>query len=102
MLVTGAAGFAGSHLLDALLERDAIVEGWARPDTPPSFGYFAPGVRWRTVELLDRAAVRDAVADLRPTAIFHLAGAAHVGQSWRAVASTLAVNVMGTENILEA
>jgi GDP-4-dehydro-6-deoxy-D-mannose reductase len=102
VLVTGAAGFAGSHLLDALLARGAAIEGWARPDTPAFFGHLPAGVRWRDVELLDRAAVRRAMADLRPSVIFHLAGAAHVGQSWRAVASTLEVNVMGTENLLEA
>jgi len=59
-------------------------------------------VRWRDVELLDRAAVHRAVDDLHPSVIFHLAGAAHVGESWKAVASTLEVNVMGTENLLDA
>ena len=102
VLVTGAAGFAGSHLLDTLREHGATVQGWARPDTPASFGHFPPGVSWRQIELLDSAAVRESLADFRPSVIFHLAGAAHVGQSWQAVASTLEVNVMGTENILEA
>jgi GDP-4-dehydro-6-deoxy-D-mannose reductase len=100
-LVTGAAGFAGSHLLDALCARSVAVQGWARPDTPAVFGHFPPAVSWRHVELLDAPAVREALADLRPSVIFHLAGAAHVGQSWQAVASTLELNVMGTENILE-
>jgi GDP-4-dehydro-6-deoxy-D-mannose reductase len=102
VLVTGAAGFAGSHLLDALLARGATVEGWARPDTPPFFANTAAAVRWRNVELLDRGAVHRALGELRPSAIFHLAGAAHVGQSWQAVAFTLEVNVMGTENVLDA
>lgn len=102
VLVTGAAGFAGSHLLDALLARGVSIEGWARPETPAFFGHHPTGVRWRDVELLDRAGVHRGVADLRPSVIFHLAGAAHVGQSWRAVASTLEVNVMATENLLEA
>jgi GDP-4-dehydro-6-deoxy-D-mannose reductase len=102
VLVTGAAGFAGSHLLDALRAQDATVEGWARPNTPAIFGHLPAGVRWRNVELLDAAAVRRAIGEFQPTVIFHLAGAAHVGQSWQAVASTLEVNVMGTENILEA
>jgi GDP-4-dehydro-6-deoxy-D-mannose reductase len=102
VLVTGAAGFAGSHLLDALRGQGATVQGWARPDTPAFFGHLPPGVSWRHVELLDFAAVREAVADFRPSVIFHLAGAAHVGQSWQAVVPTLEVNVMGTENILEA
>jgi GDP-4-dehydro-6-deoxy-D-mannose reductase len=102
VLVTGAAGFAGSHLLDALLARGATVEGWARPDTPPFYGHLPTGVRWRDVELLDRTAVHHAVDDLHPSVIFHLAGAAHLGESWKAVASTLEVNVMGTENLLDA
>src|SRR5215204_7065287 len=85
-LVTGAAGFAGSHLLDALCARSVAVQGWARPDTPAVFGHVPPAVSWRHVELLDAPAVREALADLRPSVIFHLAGAAHVGQSWQAVA----------------
>ena len=103
VLVTGAAGFAGSHLLDALRARGATLQGWARPDTPAFFGHHPPeGVMWRHVEVLDFAAVRAALAEFQPAVIFHLAGMAHVGQSWQAVASTLEVNVMGTENILEA
>jgi GDP-4-dehydro-6-deoxy-D-mannose reductase len=102
VLVTGAAGFAGSHLLDALRAKGVMVQGWARPDTPAFFGHLSPGVSWRQIELLDFAAVRECLAEFRPSVIFHLGGAAHVGQSWQAVASTLEVNVMGTENILEA
>ena len=102
VLVTGAAGFAGSHLIDALLAGGATVQGWARPDTPAFFSHQPSGVEWRSVELLDSLAVQEAVAAFRPSVIFHLAGAAHVGQSWKAVASTLEVNVMGTEHLLEA
>ena len=103
VLVTGAAGFAGSHLMDALLDRGATIQGWAKPGTPAFFAHVpAASVQWRDVDLLDRAAVHQAVGEFRPSVIFHLAGAAHVGQSWTAVASTLEVNVMGTENLLEA
>jgi GDP-4-dehydro-6-deoxy-D-mannose reductase len=102
VLVTGAAGFAGSHLLDALLTRGVHLEGWTRPGVPAAFGRGSTEVRWRELDLLDRAAVRDAIADLHPDAIFHLAGAAHLGRSWQDAASTLEVNVMGTEHVLAA
>ncbi len=99
-LVTGAAGFAGSHLLDWLAAEAADVVAWHRPNgsrpTP------APGLRWQAVNLLDRESVRAAIEEIRPARVFHCAGAAHVGQSWDQTADTLAVNVMGTQHVVDA
>ncbi len=78
------------------------IEGWRRPDTPVPFGTDLTGVEWHDVELLDRGPVDAAIGRLRPATVFHLAGAAHVGHSWQAAASTLAVNVIGTHHLLEA
>jgi GDP-4-dehydro-6-deoxy-D-mannose reductase len=105
-LVTGAAGFAGSHLID-LLERDAgangtaPVVGWRRPaadSTPPSEGR----VIWENIDLLDASEVRRAIARLQPSIVYHCAGAAHVGRAWDRVESTFAINVRGTHNLLDA
>ena len=104
VLVTGAAGFAGSHLIDALLDRGATDPGVA-----PSPAHR----RSLRIGLLSRFSGKtwicsiarpcaQVVGEFRPSVVFHLAGAAHVGQSWTAAASTLEVNVMGTENLLEA
>jgi GDP-4-dehydro-6-deoxy-D-mannose reductase len=54
------------------------------------------------VDLLDASAVRTAIAETRPGTIYHLAGAAHTAESWRSTTTTLATNVLGTHNLLEA
>jgi nucleoside-diphosphate-sugar epimerase len=99
-LVTGAAGFAGSHLLDALARDQVETIAWHRPGGSPPREI--PGVAWRAVDLLDRRAVAQAVADIRPAAVYHCAGAAHVGRSWSSTEHTFAVNVRGTHHVIEA
>jgi GDP-4-dehydro-6-deoxy-D-mannose reductase len=106
ILVTGAAGFAGSHLLEFLMTAGAEIMALHRPgnhlpeldrpDQPDS------RVTWRAADILDRAAVRAAVAETKPSEIYHLAAAAHVGDSWGHVAATFEVNVRGTEFLLDA
>ena len=51
--------------------------------------------------MLDRAAVRQALADDSPAFVYHCAGAAHVGRSWERVEPTFATNVRGTHHVIE-
>ncbi len=97
VLVTGAAGFAGSHLVQFLSGHD--VYAWTRSATPPSLGAHA---RWQHVELMDRASVCQAITDARPTLVYHCAGSPQVASSWQDAATPLAHNVIGTHHLLDA
>lgn len=100
ILVTGAAGFAGSHLIDLLARSGARVIAWHRPGGAPARE--RAEARWEEVDLLDQAQVQAAIDRARPTAVYHCAGAAHVGRAWDSTASTLATNVRGTHHVLRA
>ena len=100
VLVTGATGFAGSHLLERL-PSDAPVVAWARPGGRPAQPA-SPHIEWQAVDLLDRAAVAHAIASARPTLVYHLAGVPHVGSSFDNPARPLAINAIGTHNLLTA
>ena len=98
-LVTGAAGFAGSHLLELLQSDAPPIVAWHRPGgTPPHLG----GVTWEAVDLLDAEAVHASIGRLRPALVYHCAGAAHVGRSFDNTVSTLAINVRATHYLLDA
>jgi GDP-4-dehydro-6-deoxy-D-mannose reductase len=53
------------------------------------------------VDLLDRSAVVAAIARLRPAMVYHCAGAAHVGEAWQRTEATFAMNVRGTQYLME-
>lgn len=99
VLVTGAAGFVGSHLLELLARDNVEITAWQRPGTAPLL--HLDGVHWDIVEMHDRDEVHAAIRTLNPSAVYHLAGVPHVGDSWGHTRETFAGNVLGTHHLFE-
>lgn len=106
VLVTGGAGFIGSHTLDALRARGdetALLDDFN--------DFYDPAVKRRQAaatgasifdaDLRDRAAVRAALQSFRPDAIIHLAARAGVRPSIADPRLYLDVNLTGTLNLLD-
>jgi GDP-4-dehydro-6-deoxy-D-mannose reductase len=94
-------GFAGSHLVDHLLQSFPSVAAWGNPSGRPISRPPDPRVHWERVDLLDGAAVAAELTALRPVAIYHCAGVAHVAESWSESSRALQVNALGTHRLLE-
>ena len=100
VVVTGASGFAGSHLIELLVSTHPQIIGWHRPGHTPPRG--DSPIRWQAVDVLDEVAVRRAIEGAGPAVVYHCAGAAHTADSWQHAASTLELNVLGTTHLLDA
>ena len=104
VLVTGATGFLGSHLVEALLARGAsvvIVRRDRRPATPVSAGWLD---RVAIVEgdVVDTPLLLRALEELSVQSVLHVAAQTQVGVARRQPAATFASNVEGTWSVLEA
>ena len=90
-LVTGGSGFVGHHLVAHLAALgDEVIACDPRP------------CRRAVLDITDAAATGELVARVRPEVIYHLAGWADVGGSWRAPVEAFRANAEGTLNVLQA
>lgn len=99
VLVTGAAGFAGSHVIQALGRREDVV-GWMHHAPPPD--EIAGLASWDRVDLLNLSEVQKAIARLKPAGVIHCAGAPSVAHSWRDTVTVLSANVLATHHLFDA
>ena len=108
VLVTGAGGFIGSHLVEALLQRGERVRAMVRYTSTGGVGFLDGCARALNEERLeifhgdirDARAVRQAAAGCRR--IYHLAALIGIPYSYIAPNSYVAANIQGTLHILEA
>ena len=99
-LVTGGAGFIGSHVCDALIERGfhvAVVDDLSTGKRRN----LAPDATFYEMDIRDRA-VADVFANEKPDVLFHLAAQMDVRRSVADPAYDADVNIGGTVNLLEA
>jgi dTDP-L-rhamnose 4-epimerase len=106
VLITGGAGFIGSHLADELISKgyrvralDSLVPQVHGPDQKRP-GYLHPEVELHVGDVRDRAAVDRALEGV--DVVYHFAAAVGVGQSMYEVASYTSINNMGTAVLMEA
>jgi GDP-4-dehydro-6-deoxy-D-mannose reductase len=106
VLVTGSAGFVGSHLIDFILEQPGEIEvhGLERSADNLNLAHLQadPRLKLHQVDLNDRAAVTELLVEVRPDKIFHLAARSFVGPAIADPATTLNNNTNATLHLFEA
>jgi UDP-glucose 4-epimerase len=104
-LVTGGAGFIGSHLVDALVARGddvLVLDDLSTGRRENLAGALERGADLVEGDVTDAAAVASAVDGHAPEAVFHLAAQIDVRRSIADPVFDVGVNVGGTLNLLEA
>ncbi len=105
-LVTGAAGFIGSHLVEALIKKGAKVRCFIRYNSSNHWGNLEPLIqKYQDIEikmgcLKDSDSVRSAVKDV--DCIFHLGALIAIPFSYTNPKDFFHTNVLGTLNVLSA
>jgi dTDP-glucose 4,6-dehydratase len=109
-VVTGADGFMGSHLTDALVELGAEVVAFVRATSSGALNNIGQ-LRDRLAkvvfaDLTDKTSIDYLIRDLARAPdkpyLFHLGAQAHVGESWHRPNETVAANILGTLNLLQS
>lgn len=104
VLVTGITGFAGGHLAEALLAGGNIeLFGLSRKGCwPAEWHQLGSRVSLRSCDVCDGAGLETLLRETRPDHVYHLAGYAHVGQSFKEADAAWAGNLTATRCLYEA
>lgn len=100
VLITGASGFVGSHLIEYLQSLGGHeIFGTYRSHQPEKK---AEAVQFLKVDLQNKDEVLTTFRNIMPEWVFHLAAQAHVGESFKNPLETITNNISGELNVLEA
>jgi dTDP-glucose 4,6-dehydratase len=109
VLVTGADGFMGSHLTDALVALDANVHAFVRATSSGALnniGQLRNRLKVHFADLTDKTSIDYLMRELKGAPdkpyVFHLGAQAHVGESWHRPYETVMGNTVGTLNLLQS
>jgi GDP-4-dehydro-6-deoxy-D-mannose reductase len=104
VLITGITGFAGSHLADLCLTKKGVelfgIVRWR--SRTENIEHIWDKVKLLECDLRDATSTRDAIEEIRPDYIFHLAAQSFVPTSWNAPTESLVTNIVGQLNVFEA
>src|SRR4051794_7737888 len=103
VLVTGGAGFVGSYLVDALLQRGfnvRVYDGLSEQVHPAGIpDYLAHDIELVRADVRDMEKLRSALRGV--DVVYHFAAAVGVGQSMYEISNYMGVNTQGTANLLQ-
>ena len=102
-LITGIAGFVGSHMAELLLSQGYEVWGMSRPRSKMDhIESIKSQLHLEDADLLDSHSLYTTLSKIKPDYIFHLAAQSFVPTSWGSPAVTLETNIVGSANVFEA
>jgi UDP-glucose 4-epimerase len=104
-VVTGGAGFIGSHLADALAARGdevLVLDDFSSGKRENLASALEAGVSVTELDVADAQAVLEAIEGFRPQSVFHLAAQIDIRRSMSDPGFDARLNVVGTVNALEA
>jgi UDP-glucose 4-epimerase len=104
-IVTGGAGFIGSNLVDALLERGdevTVIDNLSTGKRTNLEGAIAAGARLEVVDVREAEQIDRAFESARPEVVFHLAAQIDIRVAVAEPILDASINVLGTIAVLEA
>lgn len=105
ILITGITGMVGSHLAEYVLENhpDVEIHGLIRWRSPlDNIRHIKDKVHLHHADLQDLNSLIVLLGEIKPERIFHLAAQSYVMDSFEMASNTLAINVIGTTNLMDA